>query len=213
MFAGPDDAALSDLAQLPDHRQTRTRQGLGTGAAAPGALQVACCWLCCVRSICAKVAIPSHLILQYSGQAVTKRVMSKVPPYQLSMQVGFNLRRANQRHVAIFSQCVTLVTPTQFAALARLFELGGLSQNKLGRMTAMDSATIKGVVERLKSKGLVDSRADINDQRLSIVELTPKGRRTYLEAQEQALRARADTLEPLNDDEIRQFEALLEKLI
>ena len=71
--------------------------------------------------------------------------------YSLKAQVGFNLRRANQRHVAIFARHVDGLTPTQFAALAKLHELGSLSQNKLGRLTAMDSATIKGVVERLSA--------------------------------------------------------------
>ena len=96
--------------------------------------------------------------------------------YQLSDQVGFNLRRANQRHISIFGQHVEGLTPTQFAVLARIFERGALSQNKLGRLTAMDSATVKGVVERLGSKGLVSSRPDENDQRLRLVELTGAGR-------------------------------------
>jgi len=38
------------------------------------------------------------------------------------------------------------LTPTRFAAMAKLLEHGSLSQNELGRMTAMDIATIKGVV-------------------------------------------------------------------
>ncbi|MEO0680298.1 MAG: MarR family transcriptional regulator, partial [Pseudomonadota bacterium] len=95
--------------------------------------------------------------------------------YQLSDQAGYNLRRANQRHVAIFARHVDGLTPTQFATLARLHERGPLSQNLLGRATAMDSATIKGVVERLRAKGFVASRLDENDQRLRLVELTAAG--------------------------------------
>jgi len=41
------------------------------------------------------------------------------------------------------------LTPTQFAALARLRELGDTTQNQLGRLTAMDPATIQGVIQRL----------------------------------------------------------------
>ena len=133
--------------------------------------------------------------------------------YQLSDQVGFNLRRANQRHVSIFAQHVDDLTPTQFAALARLFERGTISQNQLGRQTAMDSATIKGVVERLAAKGLVTSSADPNDRRLRQVELTDKGRALFQKAHEGALVARQETLAPLSDDEARTFEALLSKLV
>tara|TARA_R110002110_G_scaffold106551_3_gene267090 strand:+ start:272 stop:703 length:432 start_codon:yes stop_codon:yes gene_type:complete len=133
--------------------------------------------------------------------------------YQLSTQAGYNLRRANQRHVAIFARHVDGLTPTQFAALARLFERGALSQNKLGRLTAMDSATIKGVVERLKTKGLVTSRADLNDQRLRLVELSVQGRAVFEKARNHALAARAETMAPLNDEEGRVFEALLARLV
>lgn len=111
---------------------------------------------------------------------------SDADAYQLSTQVGFNLRRANQRHVAIFSKHVEGLTPTQFATLARLYESGTLSQNKLGRLTAMDSATIKGVVERLKAKELVVSRADLTDQRLRLVELTDHGKAVFARTQVQA---------------------------
>ena len=36
----------------------------------------------------------------------------------------------------------------------------------------MDWATIKGVVERLKIRNLVDPRADLTDQRLRLVKLS-----------------------------------------
>ncbi len=133
--------------------------------------------------------------------------------YQLSSQVGFNLRRANQRHVAIFQKHVDGLTPTQFAAMARVHELGPLSQNRLGRLTAMDSATIKGVVERLMAKKLVTLNPDPNDKRLRLVSLTQTGRQLMIEATGQALTARAETLAPLTDREAAQLEALLAKLV
>lgn len=133
--------------------------------------------------------------------------------YRLSDQVGFNLRRANQRHVAIFARHVAGLTPTQFAALARLFERGALSQNKLGRLTAMDSATIKGVVERLRAKGLVTSRSDLTDQRLLLIELTPKGTQTFESAERRAQAARVETIAALSEEEAVVFETLLAKLV
>ncbi len=139
--------------------------------------------------------------------------LSSADHYALSTQVGFNLRRANQRHVAIFARHVEGLTPTQFAALARIYERGALSQNKLGRLTAMDSATIKGVVERLKTKGLVESRPDLTDQRLRLVELTAIGKETFERAQVEAQNARDETVEPLTPDEIALFESILAKLV
>ena len=62
--------------------------------------------------------------------------------YLLDAQVGYMLRQAHQRHTTIFaSLMVDGLTPTQWAALAKLKEIGPSSQNLLGRLTAMDAAT------------------------------------------------------------------------
>ncbi len=47
--------------------------------------------------------------------------------YELEAQIGFVLRRAHQRHVAIFVDCMTglALTPQQFSALAKVQEEGG----------------------------------------------------------------------------------------
>lgn len=134
-------------------------------------------------------------------------------PYRLETQVGHVLRRANQRHVAIFAAHVDGLTPTQFAALARLHADGPLSQNLLGRRTAMDSATITGVVDRLRSRGLVMSTPDPDDRRRRRIALTDQGRAAFETALPKALAARAETLAPLTADEARQFEALLARLV
>ena len=156
-------------------------------------------------------------MLRQGGQAVNTGAMTATDDdartYDLTGQVGYNLRRANQRHVAIFSRLVEGLTPTQFAALARLYERGALSQNKLGRLTSMDSATIKGVVERLHQKGLIASRRDPNDQRLRLLQLTPQGSEAFCTACSQALQARRETLDPLTPDEAAEFERLLAKLV
>ena len=51
-----------------------------------------------------------------------------------------------------------------------------MSQNELGRRTAMDGATIKGVVDRLRTRDLVATRPDPGDARRHLVELTDNGR-------------------------------------
>ncbi len=53
----------------------------------------------------------------------------------------------------------------QFAALVRLRDLGGVSQNQLGRLIAMDAATMQGVIKRLAARGLIRRRPDPNDRR------------------------------------------------
>lgn len=106
----------------------------------------------------------------------TFRAMPTVP-YNLDEQIGFLLRRAHQRHTALFSERMPArLTPTQFSALARLRERGPTSQNRLGRDIAVDAATIKGVVDRLAARGLVAVAPDVDDGRRVVVTLTDEGR-------------------------------------
>ena len=133
--------------------------------------------------------------------------------YVLERQVGFVMRRALQRHIAIFSALIPEMTPTQFAALAKLCELGQASQNELGRLTSMDVATIKGVVDRLRSRDLISSAPLESDRRRLMLAPTRKGRALYRKYAAQAAEVTRQTLAPLDADEQRQLMTLLERLI
>lgn len=134
-------------------------------------------------------------------------------PYELDQQVGFLLRQVNQRHLAIFGRRMPELTPMQFATLAKLNEQGAVSQNELGRQTAMDAATMKGVIDRLGRKGLVETRPDPDDQRRLLAELTAEGRALYASLAGEGHRITAETMAPLKAEEQRQFVKLLRKLL
>ena len=134
-------------------------------------------------------------------------------PYVLDDQIGFVLRRVTQRHLAIFSDAIPEVTTTQFAALAKLAELGPLSQNHLGRVTAMDAATIKGVVDRLRRQGLIETTDDPDDRRRLTVALSAAGVRLIDRVRPVAHDITARTLAPLSPDEQDALQALLLRLI
>ncbi len=133
-------------------------------------------------------------------------------PYRLDDQVGHLLRRATQRHLSIYGQAIGALTPMQFATLAKLTEAGALSQNALGRLTAMDGATIKGVVDRLKKHELVQTENDKTDRRRTIVSLTPQGRNLLDELTSTARQVTDETLKPLTDSEQAILLHLLRKL-
>ena len=135
------------------------------------------------------------------------------PRYRLDEQVGFLLRQVSQRHAALFAEGVgDDLTPTQWAALAKLAELGPTSQNLLGRRTAMDAASIKGVVDRLTRRGLVETRPDPEDGRRLLVALTEAGRALAEETAPRALAVSEATLALLDARERRTLFGLLEKL-
>lgn len=132
--------------------------------------------------------------------------------YRLDDQIGYVLRRVTQRHLAIFAAAIPEVTTTQFAVLARLTETGPLSQNQLGRATAMDAATIKGVVDRLVKLDLLATSADPADRRRLTVTLTAKGAALVARQAPTALQVSLDTLSPLGPDERDKLIALLLRL-
>lgn len=133
--------------------------------------------------------------------------------YRLDAQVGFVLRRVNQRHLSIFSKNIAELTPRQFAALAKLCETGPSSQNALGRATAMDAATIKGVIDRLKRANLVETSPDPGDLRRLFVEPTTAGRETYARLEPLAKVISEETLEPLAPAERKALLSLLGRLV
>lgn len=147
-----------------------------------------------------------------SSEAVQQQVASD--GYELDVQIGFVLRRAHQRHVAIFADCLSdfSLTPQQFSALAKIRETGGVSQNRLGRMTAMDPATIFGVVQRLSQRGLIERAPDPIDPRSARLTLTAAGMNLIADAVPHAMEATERTLSSLSPTERRELVALLGKL-
>ncbi len=133
--------------------------------------------------------------------------------YVLDAQVGFLLRQAQQRHTAIFARrMIEDITPTQWAALAKLAETGPCSQNLLGRHVAMDAATIKGVVDRLAGRKLIATATDPEDNRRLLVTLTEEGRAFVQRAAPLARKITEETLAPLSQPERRSLLKLISKL-
>lgn len=132
----------------------------------------------------------------------------------LPEQIGHILRRASQRHSNIFSSgMLSDLTPTRFAALVILHQKKCLSQNELGRHTAMDVATIKGVVDRLKVRGLVTIDPDPDDARRNLIRLTPQGSKLVIQAIPLGFDISEQTLAPLSPLEQAQLATLLNKII
>ena len=134
-------------------------------------------------------------------------------PYILEDQVGYMLRVAGQRHAVIFQALAPLeLTPTQFSAVVKLLQLGECSQNELGRQTAMDVATIKGVVDRLRSRNLVEVKPDPVDKRRSLIVLTDAPKALTDTIYKTGHQITDETLRPLSAAERRTFLKLLAKL-
>jgi len=143
-----------------------------------------------------------------------RRRTRALEPYVLEEQVGFILRQVSQRHAMIFAGRMSDdLTPTQFSALVKLHAEGAVSQNLLGRLTAMDTATIKGVIDRLAARGYVEARPDPDDSRLRILALTALGTAAVERALPLAAAITEDTLAPLGVRERATLLVLLRRLV
>lgn len=133
--------------------------------------------------------------------------------YILEDQIGYLLRLAGQRHTAIFQENITDgLTPTQFSTLIRISEQGHVSQNHLGRLAAMDVATIKGVVDRLKAKALVEVRPHPEDKRRTNIFLTEKAEMLIGTLKKDGRWITEKTLAPLSGKERAELVKLLKKI-
>jgi len=140
---------------------------------------------------------------------------SDVPgPYHLEDQVGFMLRLANQRHMAIFTERMGgELTAVQFSTLVRLSEVDGpISQNALGRLVGMDAATTKGVLARLMARDLVKMEKSQTDKRRYMLSTTQAGRDLIAKLMPRACQITEETLAPLNAKERASLLRLLAKL-
>ena len=136
------------------------------------------------------------------------------PSYILDEQIGFILRQVWQRHATIFSREIGIanLTSAQWAALSKLAETGPCSQNQLGRLTAMDVATIKGVIDRLTARGLTETSSDPDDGRRLLVSLSRTGQQAVEKASPNALAITRETLAPLDAKERETLMSLLARI-
>lgn len=134
--------------------------------------------------------------------------------YVLERQAGHLLRRAHQRHTSIFQENIgdNQLTPLQFAALVKLRDVDEVSQNLLGRLTAMDAATMQGVIKRLASRNLILRRPDPDDRRRLILSLSEEGRALINRLLGRGGNITERTLAPLSQEEQKIFLQLLSKL-
>jgi MarR family transcriptional regulator, lower aerobic nicotinate degradation pathway regulator len=148
------------------------------------------------------------------SEAPTDTVGDALAGFTVEDHVGFLLRRAHQRHVALFTAGLAHVelTPTQFTALLKTVEMRRTTQNHLGRLAAMDPATIQGVVRRLTIRGLIRRGQDKMDRRTAVLEPTEAGVALITSVVACARQSHEAALAPLSPEERVQVLTLLRKM-
>lgn len=135
-------------------------------------------------------------------------------PYQVTQQVGHLLRRAYQRHVAIFQQAIpdSQLTTPQFVTLCAVRDAGACSLNEIVAVTSIDQATARGVVERLASRSLLAIAEDAKDKRKLSISLSAEGQRFLDQIIAVAEKISQQTFGKLNQAECVALVYLLDKM-
>lgn len=142
------------------------------------------------------------------------RALFAASGYELSVHPAHIIRRAHQRATMRFQEVMGAhdLTPTQLAALATVMKHGVVSQNQLGRLTAMDPSTISIVIRKLVKHGLVERFASPDDQRLSMIRLSEKGVRYTAPLLTKSIEVGRRVLAPLKPSERALFMEMLSRV-
>lgn len=134
--------------------------------------------------------------------------------YDLGEHAAHVIRRAHQRATMRFQEVMGEhdLTPTQMAALATIMKHGELSQNQLGRLTAMDPSTISIVIRKLLKHGLVQRFASAEDQRLTLIRMTDRGMRYTAPLLAKSVEVGRRVLAPLKPSERALFMEMLHRV-
>jgi len=134
--------------------------------------------------------------------------------YDVTEQIGHLLRRAGQRHTAIFQRNIgdCQLTAIQFVTLCTLYDRGPSSQVELVEATAVDQATIRGIIKRLKDRGLVLISTSLEDRRKVVISLSREGVKLIEKTIPKARRISELTMEKLNPAERVAIIYLLKKM-
>jgi DNA-binding MarR family transcriptional regulator len=131
----------------------------------------------------------------------------------LAQNVGFLVRKLYQKNQTIWQATCPdpQLTSVQFAALNTIFRMGPSSLAEIGRAAAMDAATTRGVVDRLRARDLLTLETTSQDRRKVIVKLEPAGE-AIVQTMQATVQSIADaTLHPLNPAERIALQFLLLK--
>jgi len=87
------------------------------------------------------------------------------------------------------------------------------AQIAIAKRIGIEGPTLTRMLDTLEAEGLVVRRADPNDRRTKLIELTPDGKRALAEITEVAHAFRASVLKDLSDAELDMVNKVTDKLL
>lgn len=141
--------------------------------------------------------------------------MMEEKKYVFNQQIGHLLRRAYQRHTALFQQAIpdSQLTAAQFVMLCYVRDFPACSLVDVVKATVIDQATARGVVDRLKQRDLIHVAVDQNDRRKVVINLTESGKQLVQQMEPFAKNISESTYGTLTTAERVALDFLLKKML
>jgi DNA-binding MarR family transcriptional regulator len=128
--------------------------------------------------------------------------------------VGHLIRRAQQRHAALWAEIVSSeVSSVQYAVLTTIERMPGASQAELGGALTLDRSTIADLVARLERNGLIARTAHQLDRRRYSLHLTDAGRAQTARLRPFVDEANARLTQGLSPREESELKSLLRRVV
>jgi len=133
----------------------------------------------------------------------------------LEKNPGFLFRRLQQVSVSLFLKRLRVfdITPLQYTILRIIEAQPGIDQISVASQAILDASTVKDIVARLESKGLVERRTGELDRRTRAVSLTRAGAALLGAAGPEVRRTQKELLAPLSRHEQATLLRLLRTLL
>lgn len=134
--------------------------------------------------------------------------------FDLDTAPGHLIRRAQQRHQALWAQIVGAeLTSVQFALLVLLRDEPELDQRTLAARTSIDTSTLADVCRRLEQRQLLGRERDAEDRRRYVLRVTPDGDELLRRLTPEVTRVGDALLDGLSEAERAALLALLGKVL
>lgn len=128
---------------------------------------------------------------------------------------GFLIRRLQQVSVSLFLNRLRAfgITPLQYTILQIVKGQPGIDQISVASQAVLDASTVKDIVARLESKGLVVRSTGQRDRRTRAVSLTRAGADLLAACEPEVRATRKALLAPLNAEERETLLQLLNRVL
>ncbi|MGP7795796.1 MarR family winged helix-turn-helix transcriptional regulator [Sphingomonas sp. CLY1604] len=137
----------------------------------------------------------------------SRLVLDEFIPYRLSVTSNLVSDSIARAYESLFG-----LTIPEWRLVAVVAETGGITQQAIGMRTRMDKVTVSRAAIALVDRGLLARRANAEDRRSHLLELTDAGRDLYAAVAPKALDLESRIFAAFDPQEVAQFMAMLRRI-